>query len=98
MKVYEMVDVPATMREVLVKRRCDLCGMESKSSDWDAGSYKVNETEIKIIMKQKEGSSYPEGGSGTEYEIDLCPECFKNRLIPWLKGEGATIEERKWYW
>lgn len=98
MKVYKTVDVPATTREVLVKRRCDLCGKESKSSDWDAGSYEVNETEIKITMKQKEGSNYPEGGSGTEYEIDLCPDCFTERLVPWLKSEGATIEESEWDW
>lgn len=98
MKVYKTVDVPATTREVLVKRMCDLCGMESKSCDWDAGLYEVNETEIKITMKQKEGSSYPEGGSGTKYEIDLCPECFTQRMIPWLKSEGANIEECEWEW
>jgi len=49
-------------------------------------------------MKQKEGSNYPEGGTGTEYEIDLCPKCFKERLVPWLKSEGAAIEEKEWDW
>ena len=98
MKVYETKAVPATTREILIKRKCDLCGIESKSSDWNAGFYEVNETEIKITMKQKEGSSYPEGGSGTEYEIDLCPSCFTNRMIPWLKSKGAEIKEREWDW
>jgi hypothetical protein len=98
MKVYGTKVVPATIRKVLIKRKCDLCGMESKSSEWDAGLYNVNETEIKITIKQKEGTSYPEGGSGTEYEIDLCPSCFTNRLIPWLRSQGAAIEEREWDW
>ncbi len=98
MKVYKTVSVPATTRKELVKRRCDLCGRESKRSDWDAGCYEVNETEIKMTIKQKEGSNYPEGGSGTEYEIDLCPDCFTKRLVPWLKAEGATVEECEWDW
>jgi len=58
----------------------------------------VNETEVSVTVKQKEGESYPDGGSGTEYEIDLCPDCFKNRLVPWLKSEGANIGEMEWDW
>ena len=98
MKIYEKRPVPATTRTVLIKRKCDLCGTESKDSDWEAGIYKVNETEIKIIIKQKDGSNYPEGGSGTEYEIDICPACFKDRLVPWLESQGADIEEQEWDW
>ena len=98
MKLYKTVDVPVTTREVLTKRKCDLCGLESKYSDWKSGKYEVAETEIKITMTQKEGSNYPEGGSGTEYEIDLCPKCFKERLIPWLKSEGVVVKEEEWDW
>jgi len=98
MKLYKKEDVPASTREILIKRKCDLCGMESKSSDWDGGTYEVKETEIKITIKQREGSSYPEGGLGTKYEIDLCPECFKKRMVPWLISEGATIKNQNWDW
>jgi len=93
MKIYEKVQI-TTPR--LVKRLCDLCGVESKYCDWAIGNYEVNETEIKVSIKQKEGEKYPEAGCGTEYEIDLCPRCFKERLIPWLKSEGATVEEKEW--
>jgi hypothetical protein len=96
MREYEKVIVPARTEEVLVRRKCDLCGVEAEKADWDAGVYVVDETEIKIIIKHKEGSCYPEGSWGSEYEIDLCPECFRERLIPWLKGEGANIKEVEW--
>ena len=97
MKTYEK-KTETVEREVLVGRKCDLCGKEAKCSSWDAGRWEVSETEIKTIVRQKEGKSYPDGGWGTEYEIDLCPDCFKNRLITWLKSEGATIVEHKWDW
>jgi uncharacterized protein (DUF2225 family) len=96
MKVYKTVKVPATTRQVCINRKCDLCGLESTRESWHEGSYEINETEIKITIVQKNGSSFPEGGSGTEYEIDLCPDCFKGRFVPWLKSEGANINEVEW--
>jgi predicted alpha/beta superfamily hydrolase len=82
----------------LVKRTCDLCGREAKSSDWDGGCYDLNETTLKVVAKQKDGSNYPEGGYGNEYEIDLCPDCFRDRLVPWLQSQGAKITQQEWDW
>jgi len=73
---------------------CDLCKKQSKCRDWENGAFEVNETEIRY----KTGSSYPEGGSGTEIEIDLCPNCFKDKLIPWLEKQGCKVKEREWDW
>lgn len=102
MKIYETQDVPASTREVLVCRSCDLCGQKSKRQgkiNWDVDSFwDINETEVSIKIRQRDGETYPEGGSGTEYEIDLCPDCFKNRFVVWLKNEGAKIEEKDWDW
>lgn len=97
-KIYEEYIIPEKKSKRLVCHQCDLCGLKSNSYDWETGIYEINETEISIRIKQKEGKSYPEGGSGYEYEIDLCPNCFKNRLVPWLKSEGAYIEQKCWDW
>ena len=51
-----------------------------------------------VEVRQRQGVSYPEGGSGTEIEVDLCPTCFKEKLVPWLRSQGATIEEKEWEW
>jgi hypothetical protein len=87
--------------DVLISRTCDICGRKGKGGDkreWDAGAYAINETEILVKVYQKEGSSFPEGGSGTEYGIDLCPICFKDRLVPWLISQGANIKQEDWDW
>lgn len=97
-KVYETRTVPARERRACVRRRCDLCGRESKGSDWDCGRYEVRETEVKVAVRRKEGHSYPDGGSGTEYEVDLCPDCFKGRLVPWLRPQGADVRPAEWDW
>lgn len=78
----------------LVEMKCDLCSATSRKDDWTTVSYEVNETEICL----KEGDSCPEGGSGTEIEVDICPECFKTKLIPWLESQGATIRQKEWDW
>jgi len=99
MKVYETKVHPAHEYKALVCRSCDLCGKTTKGTDWPKGFYyEVNETEISVKIKQKEGHNFPEGGNGTEYEIDLCPDCFKDKLVPWLKSQGAKIEEKEWDW
>lgn len=97
-RIMEKVTRPAYESLVCRCRKCDLCGKESKGEDWDTAYYEINETDIHIKIKQKEGDNYPDGGSGTEYVVDLCPDCFKNRLIPWLKSEGANIEPVDWDW
>lgn len=98
MKTYEEYIEPEHKRSRLKSRTCDLCGLTAKTNEWGASSYEVCETEVEITIRQKEGSSYPEGGQGTEFEVDLCPKCFKEKLVPWLRSQGAKIEEREWDW
>jgi hypothetical protein len=99
MKIYEKRTRPAHEYKHLVSRSCDLCGKKTKSAiEWSENRYEVNETEISVNIKQKEGSNYPEGGNGTEYEVDLCPDCFKDKLVPWLQAQGAQIEKKDWDW
>lgn len=83
----------------LVSRTCDLCGIKASNADnWGGFEFNKNNTTIEISINQIEGNSWPEGGSGTEWNIDMCPNCFKNNLVPWLKSQGANIEEKEWDW
>lgn len=95
MKRYEP-RTETTTRQVLVGRTCDLCGRQSKTQDWEAGRWDINETEVAVTITQKEGVSFPDSTYGTQYEIDLCPDCFKDRLVPWLRSQGAKVEEIEW--
>jgi len=87
-------------RRVLADVRCDLCGAQAKQpwNEWGVGCYEVNEVEVRVEVRAKDGDNYPDGGSGTEYMVDLCPTCFRDRLIPWLCEQGAQIEAMKWDW
>ena len=96
MKFYEEKEVTETAR-IFLKRVCDLCGRESKDYDWSTGKFSVNETKLSVTAKLTEGHAYPESGLGMDISIDLCPWCFKEKLIPWLKSQGARVEEEEWW-
>jgi hypothetical protein len=93
MKIYKTVTKPATTYQEVDQIACDLCGRTTRKR-WKEDGFDALETEVRI----KEGSSYPEGGSGTEIEFDVCPDCFKSKLIPWLEGQGAKTTVREWEW
>lgn len=95
MRTYERVTVTEE-RERLVETVCDLCGTIAKRGCYEASTYEVKESEIKVMVRYKEGVSYPDSGIGTEYVVDMCPECFKTKLIPWLESQGCTAKTEEW--
>lgn len=97
MRKYKEVTKPVTSN-VLVELSCDLCGAIAKGEDWCSSRWEINDVEVNMEVRHKEGSSYPEGGTGDETKIDICPQCFTSKLIPFLEGEGAFIESKEWYW
>lgn len=92
-KVFKTIE-----NEVLVETTCDLCGTFAKDGDWQSSIYEVNEVEVKVTVRKKDGSIYPEGGWGTSYNVDMCPDCFENKLIPWLESQGCKTEREEWGW
>lgn len=93
MKVYEDKTIPARTTRICIKRKCDLCGIESDSEEWSFNwaIWSKRETEILIAIKSQDSSHY---GDSIVYEIDLCPDCFQERLVSWLKSQGADVEEK----
>jgi hypothetical protein len=78
---------------VFVKMTCDICGRESKSSHgWSDEKFTVDETEI----RHRTGRNFPEGGSGEEIQVEICPDCFTGKLIPWLESQGVKIQKKEW--
>lgn len=77
-------------RQRLVARLCDRCGNALRP----AGHYEVREFELKF----KTGSSYPDGGSGEEWELeDLCDDCVV-LLKELLQENGFKLTHRDWDW
>lgn len=88
MKHMKTVEIPATTIEVVHFVICDLCGAKIEES-----SYDVDEVEV----RHKTGDNYPEGGSGEETSIDMCGKCFDEKLVPWLRSQGAAPRTEDWY-
>jgi hypothetical protein len=86
MKRYEKKQVPGG--EVRECTDCDLCGRAYGASGEAAKGFEVAMTEISC----QTGYSCPDDSSIELIEVDLCPDCFKGRLIPWLRSQGAKIK------
>lgn len=91
----ETRQIPAKTETRPVSIQCDMCGEKSKrSNNWGDGPYSVND----VTIEHKTGESYPEGGSGEYLRCDLCPTCFKTKLVPWLESQGASVRQEEWDW
>lgn len=89
MKVMKTVPVPATTREVLDFIKCELCERKHHDERWSPGIYEVSEPEVVLSV----GTNYPEGSSIDRTYLDICPTCFKEKLIPWFVSQGGVPRE-----
>lgn len=89
MKHKKIIDVPATTKEIVEFVTCDLCGKRIEENSFD-----VNEVEV----RHRTGWQSPEGGNGEEVSVDVCGNCFDQKLLPWLHSQGVIPNTREWEW
>ncbi len=65
---------------------CDKCGEKITSGSFDA---------FEFDFELKEGSCYPEGGSGKKQLLDLCKTCAWD-AVNLLKENGFKVREEDW--
>lgn len=90
MKHYKEVHRPAMVDQYCTHSSCDICGANCGTDE----NYAIYE----VTVKYREGSNYPDSGWGTETEVDLCSKCFTEKLVPWLKSQGANVVAKEWDW
>lgn len=95
MRKHEKVTSTVT-KEVLVETTCDLCGKVAKSGDWQSSTYDEDDTEVTVTVRARQAITGYDYGDVTEQYVDICPECFQNKLIPFLESEGAVIQKREY--
>jgi hypothetical protein len=79
---------------------CDLCGAIARGNnnggeevDWGIGTYEVSVSNVYF----QSGNDIPMvGGEGAITLADICPECFKTKLIPWLNSQGANVHVKEY--
>ena len=81
--IKELKEVDVVVEDFL---QCDKCGNEIKTGLYDAFSFD---------FEVRTGESYPEGGNGQLFNMDLCQECFKE-LLELLKENKYRVDEKEW--
>jgi hypothetical protein len=87
---YKNVTIPEHTKEVEDKTLCDCCQAPTPWPDPDGrhrSSYDVNEVEI----RHKHGTSFPEGSDLEVLDLDICPTCFVEKIVPMLGLLGIKI-------
>jgi len=86
MKIYKTI--PETKAEQLESTTCDLCGDISYcQSPWASGC-----SIFKASIKMTDGQEWEDRGCDTEISYDVCPDCFKNKLVPWFDSYNVAKE------
>lgn len=92
MKVYKTTIIPAVeekVSKVFFHTVCDLCGVSDEGGDWPVGTTNKDNNVNKIEIEWKTGWKYGVDENYDKFNIDMCPSCFQDRLLPWLKSQGA---------
>ena len=93
MKHMKTVELPATKKEVVDCITCDLCGEAIIRFARAPHPYSVDRATVEHNL----GERYPEGGHGNLYEFDICGKCFQEKIIHWMKSQGAEPRVENWY-
>lgn len=103
---YKKECIPAQsahVEEVFDSITCDLCGkvrlrkahpFDERPKMWPDKSSPINRT--KIACRIGEVSYEDNEAGGIDIEIDLCPDCFIKKLVPWIKSFGGKPRESEW--
>lgn len=73
-------------RERVVKTICDICGKDTQADE--TGQYNMVAVNP---LRAEWGEAWPEVRTMKEVEVDICLACFRGKLIPWLKEQGAVV-------
>lgn len=72
---------------------CDLCskkiGFKIDEVLLWVENEKIDHDDMTIILLEK-AQNYPQI---KRMIVAICPNCFENKLIPWLKSQGVKIRE-----
>lgn len=107
MRQHRKKTIPARETTEIASVTCDVCGKKGDrlwnapynfedEEDWDDSSTYSFEC---VAVRMAEGASYPEGGQAYELtRYDICPDCFKGKVMPFLAELGAqpSSEEVDW--
>lgn len=86
-------------REEVVEFRCDLCGSladNPKVETWNDTSEidkkgEFTTSEMQVSLKNRTYFPWSDDVDGYNIEVDLCPKCFRDILVPFLESRGIVV-------
>jgi hypothetical protein len=104
-------NIQQIVRKAITKIKCDLCHtrgkmnvetggrfadfMQSPKVEWPDPDHGETTTTIEI---RKEAYYGGDGGSKEVIFFDLCPKCFREKLMEWFKSQGIKPQESEESW
>lgn len=99
MKIMEKV-TKTIQTEDIKDTLCDICGSsEEKWESTKGQSWGHHSEEISLYHKITE--SYCGEGTSNEIDLDVCPTCFRDKILPFIKSisyKPENIEYREIDW
>ena len=73
---------------------CDICHDRFDSLNWDEP--KGSDFDVDTTVECKRGYSAWGDAWGEGISFDICPTCFKEKLVPWVESHGSKVTEWDW--
>lgn len=89
MRHYAERTIPARVEKFCVKTTCDLCGNNVSNCGF-------GDVEINVEHVERWGGF--EGGISEKQFVDMCSQCFEEKLVPWLQSQGAQLQTEETNW
>lgn len=87
-------------RVVVISLTCDICGQEYEDQEKSGNDFKsIGEFHsTKVLMSNGEQLDWNGGGWDDTIEFDICPDCFRSKLVPWFESQHAkpTLTRMDW--
>jgi len=94
MREFETRQVTSNVTKC-VRQTCDcVAGRRRILGTVGRGIYDVDDITLSVSVVAERDSAIG-GGPYSKIEIDLCPECFRDRLIPWLNRREPRCRSRR---
>ena len=81
-----------------VEVECDRCHAKApREGQWPFPECEKGNHQ-RVEVRAEAGNSYPEGGFGTTWTVDLCAKCFVEWLVPLMAEHGVEVREGEMDW
>ena len=98
MSQIKITKLMAVEHEIVASTMCDLCGSQTPGEAWKLGLAGDESEIVEMSFCEEWNAEYNGGGDRTDTVFDICPVCWRSKIMPWMLAQGAQprIEKSDW--